>query len=890
TGDGLTILTGGNTVLGLVLNGFSNNGIYIAPGANGNRIAGNFLGTDVTGTTAVPNDGSGVSVFSANNTIGGLTPTARNLISGNGLDGIGLTNAAATGNVVQGNYIGTDITGTNRLGNSRFGVAVNSVVGSGSASGSGNTIGGTGAGAGNVISANGSHGVVLNGPDGGATGNLVQGNLIGTDASGLLNLGNGGSGLVLSSAGSNTVGGTSAAARNVIAGSGRYGLVIEEASSSNNVILGNFIGTDGVGTAALGNALAGLIIQLGATGNTVGGAAGGGNLISGNLQGGVVITGVGTRANIVAANRIGTTANGQAALGNANNGVSIASGASGNTIGGTGESGNVISGNRGDGVSVNATGSVVQGNLIGLDSAGTAAVPNGVAGSGTGGAGVRLGAPSNLITDNVISGNVNEGMFVQSQANQQQILGNRIGTNAAGTQAIGNGLSGITLNQSSGNTINANVLSGNGVLPIGGVGLIAVAGSNNNLIQGNRVGTDLAGTRALPNSGGGLFIASVGNTIGGAGAGARNILSGNQGNGLVLSNNSGNSILNNFVGIASDGATPLGNSVDGLALNNSTGNVISGNVVSGNGVNLDGVGINLQNNSRNNTIAGNRVGTNAAGDAAVRNALHGIFLGNGSVNNTIGGPNAADRNIISGNGSFPVADLLTQGSVGVFISGAGSTGNVIAGNFIGTSADGNQPLTSSVIGVLIDQSPGNIVRGNLISGNRFVGLEIAGATASGNLVQGNLIGTNLAGNGAIPNRFDGVFLNGAPGNTIGGPGAGEGNLISGNGSVGIQLFGAATQGNVIQGNAIGLDSAGRPTLPNRSGGIFINGGATSNQIGGTAPGEANLGQSRPLGNFSPPRQSLQQSSKGMARLRLSRRSPVLRARPGFSARRLRPAH
>ena len=131
----------------------------------------------------------------------------------------------------------------------------------------------------------------------------------------------------------------------------------------------------------------------------------------------------------------------------------------------------------------------------------------------------------------------------------------------------------------------------------------------------------------------------------------------------------------------------------------------------------------------------------------------------------------------------------------------------------------------------------------------------AGGTASGNLVQGNKIGTNFDGTTAIPNGLDGIFINDAPNNTIGGTAAGAGNLISGNGSVGIQLFGPLTSGNVIQGNALGLDSAGRPTLPNRAGGIFVNTGPLNNTIGGTAPGQANHGQTRPQFTVSGSQQS-----------------------------------
>ena len=147
--------TVGGTTAGArnLISGNGGAGILIAStGASSNLVQGNEIGTDVTGAVALGNAGSGVSVYSANNTIGGPSPAARNLISGNGLDGINLTNAAATGNLVQGNFIGTDVTGASKLGNARFGVVINSVIDSDSPAGSNNTIGGSATGAGNLIS------------------------------------------------------------------------------------------------------------------------------------------------------------------------------------------------------------------------------------------------------------------------------------------------------------------------------------------------------------------------------------------------------------------------------------------------------------------------------------------------------------------------------------------------------------------------------------------------------------------------------------------------------------------------------------------------------------------------------------------------------------------
>src|SRR5271157_714930 len=313
----------------------------------------------------------------------------------------------------------------------------------------------------------------------------------------------------------------------------------------------------------------------------------------------------------------------------------------------------------------------------------------------------------------------------------------------------------------------------------------------------------------------------------------------------------GNLISGNKIGTDVSGNAALGNVLDGILLSNASGTSISGNQISGNGVGQDAAGINVTGvNSSGNVMSNNLIGTNAAGTADLGNSLHGIFVGNGASNNTIG-----PGNVISGNG------MPTNQGVGVYVFGSTTTGNRITGNRIGTNATGTAGLTDSaglihpVIGVLISQSSGNTVQGNLISGNRFVGLEIAGGTASGNLIQGNLIGTNAGGTRAIPNGLDGITINDAPNNSIGGTTAGAGNLISGNGSVGIQLFGLLTKGNVIEGNALGLNSAGRPTLPNRAGGIFVNTGPLNNKIGGTAPGQANRGQIRPLYTLSGSQQS-----------------------------------
>jgi len=171
--------------------------------------------------------------------------------------------------------------------------------------------------------------------------------------------------------GNNTIGGTTAAVRNII--SGNCGSGIEIVSGNRNNILGNFIGTDASGTLPLGNLQSGVLIAAGATNNVVGGAPDATrNIISGNGQRGIEITGTGTSGNQVQNNFIGVDVSGTAAVGNLQSGVLINSGASNNTIGGAWPDGaaavgNVIAFNNDRGVRVagsNSTGNAILTNSI----------------------------------------------------------------------------------------------------------------------------------------------------------------------------------------------------------------------------------------------------------------------------------------------------------------------------------------------------------------------------------------------------------------------------------------------------------------------------------------------------------------------------------------------
>ena len=150
SGIGISIVAPGVAVRRLVINRFAICGIAIQD--SNSIIQDNFIGTDVTGTTALPNGQGGVLVETSGNLIGGTGITQRNVISGNVGFGINLTTLLATNNSIQGNFIGTDATGTAPLGNGGSGVRT---IGSAS----NNTIGGAVAAAANIIAFNGASGV-----------------------------------------------------------------------------------------------------------------------------------------------------------------------------------------------------------------------------------------------------------------------------------------------------------------------------------------------------------------------------------------------------------------------------------------------------------------------------------------------------------------------------------------------------------------------------------------------------------------------------------------------------------------------------------------------------------------------------------------------------------
>ena len=288
----------------------------------------------------------------------------------------------------------------------------------------------------------------------------------------------------------------------------------------------------------------------------------------------------------------------------------------------------------------------------------------------------------------------------------------------------------------------------------------------------------------------------------------------------ALQVNGGNcTITLNFIGTNASGTAGVMNGGSGVNLM-SGGNTVSHNVISGNAT---GIWIS-QAAATGNAVVGNYIGTNVGGTAAIPNFTNGVSIVSGAAANTIGGTAAGDGNVISGNASGGIYILTGQ--------------NVVRGNYIGTNAAGTAAVGNGTNGVEISGGSDNQILDNVISGHitqPSAGVVISG-DASGNVLRGNRIGTNAAGTAAIPNWW-GIDIEGSFGNTVGGLAPGDRNVVSGNLNTGVLLSGSDTC--IVQGNMIGTTAAGTAALGNGNQGVRLE-TANRNLIGGTIAGSGNV--------------------------------------------------
>ncbi len=498
----------------------------------------------------------------------------------------------------------------------------------------------------------------------------------------------------------------------VLNGSGNFvaGLILSNFGGSAIILQGgtgdtvadSYIGTDPTGTLSRPNNI-GITVRNGANHATIGlgtlpdsGIKVPGNLISGNLQEGILLTTAGVVRTRVEFNKIGTDYLGRSALPNRNDGIVINQGSSDNRI-----RYNQISGNIAAGVSVQDRAShhnVIAGNLIGTNFAGTLPVPNHTGVEVNQALDTIIGRPGTVKVrhmtfslGNLISGNTVGVNVINVQPNLTGgekgaiIRNNRIGTDTTGMAPIPNASGGVTIQNSIGTTVGApdplfyNVIAANG-----NQGILIAGGSSRSLIEGNFIGTDITGRRALSNTIGVYIQGGLNNTVGGTVPGSGNVLSGNSAAGLT---------------------------VVSVPFNPSTGNVIQGNLIGTDPTHTiavpNGVGINVAQMAANTTIGGTTPGS---GNVIFYNSTYGISISDQSTGALLEG------NAIFGNGIHGV--LIARASnntVGGLTPGAA---NAIAG-------DGGD-------GVLVDTGTGNLIEANSIYGHPRLGIELING---GNLSQ-----------------------------------------------------------------------------------------------------------------------------------------------------------
>jgi Bacterial Ig domain len=871
--NGLQLEVGNVTIEGLIIDQFNGNGIQIDQGDD-DLIQGNYIGTDSTGSQPAGNNGDGITLgTTSNDTIGGTTAQTRNIISANGAKGIHFIFGTNTGIVVLGNYIGTDVNGSQKLGNNANGIDF-------FANASGNTIGGMASGAGNVIANNNGQGIEIFG--GGSPNNTIVGNLIGTDATGTVAMGNNGWGVDTGSSGTLVL-------NNVISDNNSGGV---HPQAQGIIIQGNDICTDVTGTQPLGNQGPG--VDASSSDVEIGGLSSGqGNVIAFNGlfgQPGVIVengsTGVSIENNSI-------FSNGGLGIDLGNDGVTMNHPGGSNfgpnnyqnfpvlshalTFGGS----TVVIGTLNsaanstftvqffDNPTADPSGYGEGETLIGTttvntDSSGNASFSpsfpalvnagDAISATATDSSGdtsefaqdvtaVALSSPLQAVND---SYNTDENTTLSVaapgvQANDFSVFGGSFTSVQDSSPIHGT----LTFNSDGSFTYvpNKNFIGTDSFTyedmqgsVTSNVATVAIAVNSKTLTVTNTNDSGPGSLRAA------LTAAAASNS-----PGADTVLFKIPGSGpFVISPGSElpavarPTIINGYsqAGSHTNSLSTGDNAVIQIEIDGSNSGGANGLVLTGGGSTVEGLSITrfddaiLISGSGGNTITGNFLGTNPTGTAGGYANQTGLEVQ--TSGNVLGGPKAAARNVISGNNNQGV--LLDDGA----------SGNVVAGNYIGTDVSGSNRLSNNGGGVVLDDAPQNTIggsgsgAGNLISGNGNNGVLVSssnnGPGSLSTVIQGNTIGLNASGVVALGNNNNGVEIDYGSGTLIGGPAAADANVISGN-QAGVFLQNSAI-GVAIEGNDIGTDPRGFKAIGNQFDGVVLSG--AQNTVGGVAKGERNV--------------------------------------------------
>ena len=515
-----TARSGGSALWALSVTAASGNGVTLDAGRI--TLNRNYIGLTPAGRR-LGNGGAGVfaSARSAGDRIG-LHPARAsgvvgNVISGN--DGSGLVQHGSSGDTVEANRIGANPAGTARLANGGNGLLITArahgneigrTVFTDSATGKANNPTGSKGTTtpvfvvpplGNLISGNLGNGVLING---GAHGNTLNGNFVGTDAKGDAAIGNSGNGVWIDRAPGNSLTGCKFVNNpfvyyNVVSGNGRNGLRVTD--SADAVVQGNFFGTGADNTTVVRNARDGIRVDGTSAGTQVGGVIPLGNVSAGNGRNGIEVTG--RVHGFITFNTFGGLHAFKGAAPNGNDGVLITATGGDNVV-----RTNVFSGNDRNGIEVagNASRIVIDPDIVGLNTKGNGLLPNhgdGVLIHGTAHEIAVGGFFRSVIPQNTFSGNRGYGLVITGHAYHNAVFTSDIGTETLGINALGNRRGGVLLaGHATRNVIGfpirprrANLISGNT-----GNGVTLSQHACENVVVNNRIGVNRFG-RPLPNSG-----------------------------------------------------------------------------------------------------------------------------------------------------------------------------------------------------------------------------------------------------------------------------------------------------------------------------------------------------------------------------------------------------
>ncbi|MFA6566680.1 MAG: S8 family serine peptidase [Victivallales bacterium] len=614
-----------------------------------------------------------------------------------------------------------------------------------------------------------------------ATGNTIAGNYIGTTSTGALGVGNL-VGIYINAAANNTIGGTTAADRNIISGN-TSGLVIMNAGADNNIVTGNYIGTDPAGIGAIPNTYA-VTIGSGAKQNIIGGTnANERNIISGNTTGlAIQISSTGTTSNQVAGNYIGVDITGNTALSNGG-GISIGYAANDTTIG----PGNIMANGIQAGGFTQIERLTIVGNYIGTD----------------------------------VTGAVNLGNGVEGISFNGRVVSAKIGGSAPGEPNIiafnGSYGFGISDANSKYNTVSRNRIYGNG-----GKGIKFFAGNESILPPSITSVTDAGANYSITMN----IAAAMPNGCGAANS-CRIEIFGVDNPPAVNPDPTGGGEAYQFaqdytLTTCTAFPCPFTFTIPKATVN-AASTKITATITDANG-NTSEFAANKDLPIVTNTCPGWKVTSNANS-------------GNGTLRSCINEANAAaGAQTITFQNQMAIS--LSQNLPVITDSTGGTTINNTTGGEV--KVDGN----NGVIGCFKITSANNTIRGlTIVNCNNIVigacGITVSGASASGNTIAGNYMGTNSAGAAGLGNGCAITIQAGANNNTIGGTVAADRNIISGNQYSGIDVVGAGDNNRII-GNYIGTKPNGTTALGNNNYAIQISNDSQRTKVGGAAAGEANL--------------------------------------------------